>query len=284
MSDNTTKAQCKHCFNFLASGSNSRLRNHFTIQYYCEALKTVPDAGNRLWLEMGVSLCTIRMLFVIRVFQNHLQPEYNHVSRTTLKHDAMKLWKAAKQHVKDSFLNLNASVTITTDVWSAPHGLLGSYLCVIAHWIKPETWQMMKRVIAFLDFPVPHSRLALFRMLKKVFVNFHLEEIFLSITLDNASNHTKLSNPLFQQVKGCYQSEEQDSPRRLWRCVCLKDHLDTTDQIQHMSKFENPLDFKEEILEEEVLENEAIALSDEEIALDEAASEARYNGSRGKEI
>nr|GFA52768.1 hypothetical protein [Tanacetum cinerariifolium] len=51
-----------------------------------------------------------------------------------------------------------------------------------------------------------------------------------------------------------------------------------------MSKFKNPLDFEEEILEEEVLENEAIALSDEEIALDEAASEARCNGSGGKEI
>ncbi|GJV65700.1 RNA-directed DNA polymerase, eukaryota [Tanacetum coccineum] len=32
-----------------------------------------------------------------RVFQNHLQPRYTHVSRTTLKRDAMKLWVMAKQ-------------------------------------------------------------------------------------------------------------------------------------------------------------------------------------------
>ncbi|GJY42255.1 zinc finger BED domain-containing protein RICESLEEPER 2-like protein [Tanacetum coccineum] len=49
-------------------------------------------------------------------------------------------------------------------------------------------------------------------------------------------------------------------------------------RVQHTSNLENSLDFKEEILEEEVQEHEAIALSDEEVALDEAASEARSSG------
>ncbi|GKF85070.1 hypothetical protein Tco_0249968 [Tanacetum coccineum] len=64
----------------------------------------------------------------------------------------------------------------------------------------------------------------------------------------------------------------------------ILNHLDATNRIQHTSNLENSLEFEEEILEEEVLENEAIALSDEEIALDEAASEARSNGSGGEEI
>nr|GEX18209.1 hypothetical protein [Tanacetum cinerariifolium] len=42
--------------------------------------------------------------------------------------------------------------------------------------------------------------------------------------------------------------------------------------------------FEEEILDEEVLENEAIALSDEEIALDEAGKKDRSNRSGGEEI
>ncbi|GJY55650.1 probable protein phosphatase 2C 15 [Tanacetum coccineum] len=50
----------------------------------------------------------------------------------------------------------------------------------------------------------------------------------------------------------------------------------TTDRIQHTSNLENCLDFEEEIFDEEELANEAISLIDEEIALDEAASEARY--------
>ncbi|GKB23093.1 hypothetical protein Tco_0862494 [Tanacetum coccineum] len=74
------------------------------------------------------------------------------------------------------------------------------------------------------------------------------------------------------------------TPASLEMCMCLKDHLDATDRIQHTSNLENSLDFEEEILEEEVLENEAIALSDEEIALDEAASEARSNESGGEKI
>ncbi|GJU90605.1 zinc finger BED domain-containing protein RICESLEEPER 2 [Tanacetum coccineum] len=74
------------------------------------------------------------------------------------------------------------------------------------------------------------------------------------------------------------------TPASLEMCMCLKDHLDATDRIQHTSKRENPLDFEAEILEEEVLEQEAIALSDEEIALDEATSEARSNGSGCEEF
>ncbi|GJZ00415.1 zinc finger BED domain-containing protein RICESLEEPER 2 [Tanacetum coccineum] len=69
------------------------------------------------------------------------------------------------------------------------------------------------------------------------------------------------------------------TPASLEMCMCLKDHLDATDRTQHTSTLENCLDFEEEILEEEVQDNEAIALSDEEIALDEAASDARSNGS-----
>nr|GEY24170.1 RNA-directed DNA polymerase, eukaryota [Tanacetum cinerariifolium] len=44
MSDNTTKAQCKHCFHFFSQISNSTLKNHITHPH-CEALKTVLEVG-----------------------------------------------------------------------------------------------------------------------------------------------------------------------------------------------------------------------------------------------
>ncbi|GKA61172.1 zinc finger BED domain-containing protein RICESLEEPER 2-like protein [Tanacetum coccineum] len=68
------------------------------------------------------------------------------------------------------------------------------------------------------------------------------------------------------------------TPASLEMCMCLKDLLDATERIQHTSNLENCLDFEAEILEEEVLEHEAITLSDEEAALDEVASEARSSG------
>ncbi|GKB94637.1 hypothetical protein Tco_0980774 [Tanacetum coccineum] len=49
------------------------------------------------------------------------------------------------------------------------------------------------------------------------------------------------------------------------------DHLDAQERKQHTSNLENALNFEEEILDAEVLENEAIPLSDEEIALDAAS-------------
>ncbi|GJZ20406.1 hypothetical protein Tco_0556996 [Tanacetum coccineum] len=39
-------------------------------------------------------------------FQNTMQPRYTHVSRSTLKRDAMKLWVAAKQATIDGFAKL----------------------------------------------------------------------------------------------------------------------------------------------------------------------------------
>ncbi|GKA27040.1 zinc finger BED domain-containing protein RICESLEEPER 2 [Tanacetum coccineum] len=72
------------------------------------------------------------------------------------------------------------------------------------------------------------------------------------------------------------------TPTSLKMCMCLKDHMDARERVQHTSNLENSLDFEEVILEEEVQEHEAIALSDEEVALDEAASEARSSG--GEEI
>nr|GEY22570.1 zinc finger BED domain-containing protein RICESLEEPER 2-like [Tanacetum cinerariifolium] len=242
-----------------------------------------------------------------RVFQNHLQPKYNHVSRSTLKRDAVKLWIAAKQLLNDGFLNLNAIVNVATDVWSAPHGLPGSYLCVTAHWIEPETWQMMKRVIAFEDFPVPHTGGALFRMLKRVFADFHFDFIshlryeFAGFDLLGFWKAKESMFPILSQMARdmlsvqdtsvAFESAFSTSGRvlsirrtrltqgSLEMCMCLKDHLNSQDRIQNTSSLEHSLDFEEDILEEEVQDNEAIPLSDEKIALDEAASEAMSNGS-----
>ncbi|GJV63214.1 zinc finger BED domain-containing protein RICESLEEPER 2 [Tanacetum coccineum] len=69
------------------------------------------------------------------------------------------------------------------------------------------------------------------------------------------------------------------TPASLEMYMCLKDHLDANERIQHTSNLENTLDFKEVIYDEEVQAGEAISLSDEEISQGEAASEARSNES-----
>nr|GEX91124.1 zinc finger BED domain-containing protein RICESLEEPER 2-like [Tanacetum cinerariifolium] len=56
-------------------------------------------------------------------------------------------------------------------------------------------------------------------------------------------------------------------------CMCLKDHLGAQEHKQDKSTLETLVEFKEGILDAEVQENEAISLSNEEIALDAASSE-----------
>ncbi|GJV13311.1 zinc finger BED domain-containing protein RICESLEEPER 2 [Tanacetum coccineum] len=62
------------------------------------------------------------------------------------------------------------------------------------------------------------------------------------------------------------------TPASLEMCMCLKDHLDAKERKQDKCPLKIPLDFKEDVLDDEVQRNEAILLSDEDIALD-ASSE-----------
>ncbi|GJT47789.1 hypothetical protein Tco_0973946 [Tanacetum coccineum] len=62
------------------------------------------------------------------------------------------------------------------------------------------------------------------------------------------------------------------TPASLKMCMCLKDHLDAKERKQDKCPLETPLDFEEGVFDDEVQQNKAIPLSDEEIALD-ASSE-----------
>nr|GEX45460.1 reverse transcriptase domain-containing protein [Tanacetum cinerariifolium] len=62
------------------------------------------------------------------------------------------------------------------------------------------------------------------------------------------------------------------TPASLEMCMCLKDHLDAKERKQDKCPLEIPLDFEEDVFDDEVQLNEAIPLSHEEIALD-ASSE-----------
>ncbi|GJS18996.1 hypothetical protein Tco_0413468 [Tanacetum coccineum] len=46
MTDNSQKAQCKHCFHFLSVGSNTTLRNHIEHPH-CEAKKAQKNQNSK---------------------------------------------------------------------------------------------------------------------------------------------------------------------------------------------------------------------------------------------
>nr|GEY03291.1 leucine-rich repeat protein [Tanacetum cinerariifolium] len=67
------------------------------------------------------------------------------------------------------------------------------------------------------------------------------------------------------------------TPASLEMCMCLKDHLDAKERKQDKCLLKIPLDFEEDVFDDEVQQNEVIPLSDEEITLD-ASSEAQCLG------
>nr|GEX10898.1 zinc finger BED domain-containing protein RICESLEEPER 2-like [Tanacetum cinerariifolium] len=68
------------------------------------------------------------------------------------------------------------------------------------------------------------------------------------------------------------------TPTLLEMCMCFKDNLDAQERKRDKSTLETLVDFEEEILDAEVQANEAISLSDEEIALDAASTECSMSG------
>ena len=221
MSNGETKCRCKKCGKFMGTSSNTTLRNH--LEKYCDSLKPIPEEGQT---SMGVDGRTFAYSaertreafaqFVIqdalpfnhfdnrrltKVIQENLQPRYRQVSRSSLKRDCMKMWKHAKQDLVELFEHIDTNINLTTDIWSAPHGLPASYLCVTAHWIDPTSWQMMKRTIAFENFDDSHTGLNLFNMLKNVMSYFKIEQKVFSIAFDNASNNTSAVNKLKLRYK-----------------------------------------------------------------------------------
>nr|GEX28132.1 putative AC transposase [Tanacetum cinerariifolium] len=148
-----------------------------------------------------------------RVFQNHMQPKYSHVSHTTLKRDAINLWVAAKQAIIDGFLNLNNNVNLTTDVWSASHGLP-----------------------AFDLLGFGKAKESIFPVLSGMVMDI------ISVQVTSISSESAFST--YRRVLSIRRTRL--TLASLEMCMCLKDHLDARERKHYKSGLENPVDFEEE--------------------------------------
>ncbi|GJT15830.1 retrovirus-related pol polyprotein from transposon TNT 1-94 [Tanacetum coccineum] len=140
MSDGTTKAQCKLCFYFLSSGSNSTLKAHINNKY-CETLKSVSEAGQSSIARDGSIFVynpdVVREQFAGLVIQEallfnhsdnprmtrvvliHLQPSIviKEYERIFMCNTAKEIWKALLITHQDESID-NAFATFNTIVTS----------------------------------------------------------------------------------------------------------------------------------------------------------------------
>ncbi|GJQ91018.1 zinc finger BED domain-containing protein DAYSLEEPER [Tanacetum coccineum] len=193
MIDGVEKARCKKCSKFYNPTSNTTLRTH---KSGCSAVSQNDTSQGTIGADGQVFIFdndAVRLDFTKFVIQqalpfNHfdnvklteiikrrLQPRYQHVSRTTLRSDAFKLWETAKKDIIDGFRDYKYGVSITTDTWTAPHGTANSYLAVTAHWFNPESWLLMKRTIAFKLFGYPHTGSNLRKILHDTLIEYNLD-------------------------------------------------------------------------------------------------------------
>ncbi|KAJ0505183.1 putative transcription factor/ chromatin remodeling BED-type(Zn) family [Helianthus annuus] len=219
-SDGSQKAQCKHCGSLLGKDSNSTLTKH--AKKYCKALKDLTPGqvqlskdGNIFRYEQKITRDRMAKLVIkkalpfghfddpdlTKLIRETLQPSYKHVSRRTLKRHCLTLWENARKDLIAFFQNLKTCVNLTSDVWSAPHGLPESYICVTAHWVDPNTWQMMKSTIAFEEFPSPHSGENIYKIMNATIIKYCLEDKIFSISFDNASNNSNAIQKLKLKYK-----------------------------------------------------------------------------------
>ena len=218
MKDGNVKARCRKCGHFYGAGSNTTLRNHIGS---CKAVVNDGSQGTigadgqvfiydadalridfaKFVIQQGLPFNHFDNVKLTEIIKTRLQPRYQHVSRTTLRSDAFKLWKTAKKEIIEGFREYKYGVSITTDTWTAPHGTANSYLAVTAHWFNPESWLLMKRTIAFKIFGYPHTGCNLRKILHDTLIEYNLDDKVFTISLDNASNNTRAMDLLKLRVK-----------------------------------------------------------------------------------
>ncbi|GJZ51729.1 putative AC transposase [Tanacetum coccineum] len=278
------------------------LRNHITHPH-CEAKKAQqnqnPEAGQMsmaqdgsvfrydpdylreqftgLVIQQALSFNHFDHEQTTMVFQNTMQPRYAHVSLSTLKRDAMKLWLAAKQEIIASFGNINACVNLTTDVWSAPHGVPDSYMSALNPCFNVNGVDFLIESIStdleFFDDSFASKSKSYFKESLEEKETMYLVLSRMAMDIISVQASSVASESAFSTSRRVLSIRRTRlTPASLEMCMCLTDYLDAKERKQDKSPLEIPLDFEEDVLDDEVQRNEAIPLSDEEITLD-ASSE-----------
>nr|GFA11558.1 putative AC transposase [Tanacetum cinerariifolium] len=281
MTDNSQKAQCKHCFHFLSQGSNTTLRNHITHPH-CEVIKAQKNQNSKArktplardgsvfrydpdYLREQFSGLVIQRALpfnhfdheqTTRVLQNNMQPRYTHISRSTLKRDAMKLWLAAKQEIIYSFDNKNVFVNLTMDVWSAPHGVPAALnLCFNVNGVDFLIESISSDLKFFDDGFASKSKsyfkesLEGFWKEKKTMFSVLSRMAMDLIRVQASSVASEFAFSTSGRVLSILRTRL--TPAFLEMCMCLKDHLDAKERKQDKCPLEIPLDF-EDVFDDEV--------------------------------
>jgi hypothetical protein len=81
-------------------------------------------------------------------------PEWNRVSRVTIRADSFKVYEFEKKKLKDLFKKVER-ISLTTDLWKSKAQKI-EYMVITAHFVDLD-WKLQKRVINFVHLPPPRK-------------------------------------------------------------------------------------------------------------------------------
>nr|CAD1823589.1 unnamed protein product [Ananas comosus var. bracteatus] len=114
-----------------------------------------------------------------------LNPNYEKISRKTIKNDCMEVYDNEKDKLK-KMLKSVGRISLTSDTWTSNQTI--GYMCLTAHFIDFE-WKLQKRVINFCELEPPHTGVVIADGIVECLLNWGIENKISTITLDNASSN-----------------------------------------------------------------------------------------------
>uniref|UniRef100_A0ACD5YB80 Uncharacterized protein n=1 Tax=Avena sativa TaxID=4498 RepID=A0ACD5YB80_AVESA len=132
-----------------------------------------------------------------RRFVSSLNPSFKFVCRKTMKNDCVKAFKEEKRILQGMFRNSKSKISLTSDMWTSNQTV--GYICITAHFID-ENWKLQKRIVKFTAMETPHTGVAMFNVMVNFVREWHIEDNFFAMTLDNASNNFAMVKLLMEHL------------------------------------------------------------------------------------
>ncbi|KAK1264884.1 hypothetical protein QJS04_geneDACA017839 [Acorus gramineus] len=125
--------------------------------------------------------------------QKAFGPQFQPISRNTVKRDVEKLYAEEKTDLLVTLSNIPGRVCLTSDLWTSNQPLC--YISLTAHFIDAN-WILQKRIICLSDLDAPHIEQAMATSIINQLQNWDIYEKNFTITLDNASSNSELQRYL----------------------------------------------------------------------------------------
>ncbi|KAL8147028.1 hypothetical protein AgCh_004660 [Apium graveolens] len=125
-------------------------------------------------------------------FCNGLNPEFNLISRNTVKSDIIKLHEEMKVKIYEVMDGLDCRVTHTTDIWTSDAQNF-AYACLTTHYIDDE-WELQKKILNYRIIGWPHDGESLFRFISQLIMDWNLDKKLFAMVVDNASSNDSMVN------------------------------------------------------------------------------------------